>query len=48
MGYIFFFFLFFDSEFEEFDSTRPAGESAPVAATGAAVSALAEHAERLS
>lgn len=39
---------FFDPEFAEFDSSGPAGEPAPVSATGAAVAALSEHAERLS
>lgn len=39
--------FWFGVEFAESDSTRPAGQPAPVAAGGAAASALAEHAERL-
>lgn len=39
--------LLLSTEFEESDSAGPAGQPAAVAAGGAAVSALAEHAQRL-
>lgn len=42
------FSFLFGSEFEESDSTGPARQPAPVAASGAAGPFLTEHAERLS
>lgn len=42
------YYFLFGTEFEESDSTGPAGQPAPVASSGAAVSALTDHAERLS